>query len=259
MPSPSRREPGLATLRRWLTPGIVAFAGLAAPSLAAQPTLPADKRCLALVAYAEAVSEGKPGMAAVIRVMHNRVRDPRFPESACAVARHRGQFQAIEESPRYKQALKAPHRIDLARTLSADTSFERMMLRQVSELALDRKLARDRDPTGGALYFVNPEMMDPSRCPWFAKLKRTTVIGQHVFMTHYQPGERRRAPALDCRKAGRGWLALRKGAPGDTASPPAKPGAPVPALKVVARAPVPMPKPEAKATVVALGELRLAR
>ena len=44
-----------------------------------------------------------------------------------------------------------------------------------------------RDPTGGAVYFVNPRLMDPGKCPWFASLKRTASIGQHVFMADYAP------------------------------------------------------------------------
>ena len=35
--------------------------------------------------------------------------------------------------------------------------------------------------------------------PWFARLKRTAVIGEHVFMRHYAQGERpqrRRSIAL---------------------------------------------------------------
>lgn len=247
---------------RWrgLACGLLALVGLAAPG-AESAALPAETRCLALVAYAEAASEGRQGMAAVIRVMHNRVRDPRFPASACAVARQRGQFQSIEESLLYRRALRMPQRMNLARVLGADTEFERMMLRQVSELARDKKLARGRDPTGGALYFVNPEMMDPGRCPWFAKLKRTTTIGQHVFMTHYQKGERRRAPALDCRKAGQGWLAQRQGKGGTVpaATPEGARPVPLPMPKVGPPAPLPMPKPELSPTVVAMAEPHLAR
>jgi hypothetical protein len=252
-PPPNRpaRGRGTTSIRTGLIGVSLAAAGIAAASCAHAGPLPTESRCLALVAYAEAVSEGRTGMAAVIRVMHNRVRDQRFPKSACAVARQPGQFQAIDESRRYKAALKAPHRMSLARTLMADTGFERMMLRQASELALDRKLARGRDPTGGALYFVNLHMMDPGRCAWFARLKRTTAIGRHVFMTHYGRGERRRGPALDCRRVGQGWIAARKGKVIE--------GAPLPMLKVRLRAPVPVPKPVPKPIVVALTEPRPTR
>lgn len=231
----------------------------AGPALAKPDKLSSNARCLTVVGYAEAVSEGNEGMAAVMRVVHNRIRDGRFPGSACAVVRHGGQFQAIEESRRIKAALKAPQRMDLEKTLDARTSFTRMMLDQARRLAVDPKVAKGKDPTKGALYFVNPHMMDPSRCPWFAKLKRTTRIGSHVFMTHYRKGEKRQGPALDCRTAGKGWLAQRRGAKtiladldaGDPVAGSRKAAVVRPALKPLdaypevdtALIPVPQPKP----------------
>lgn len=207
------------------------------PARAADRLDPA-RRCLAIVGYAEASSEGMKGMAAVIRVMHNRVRDPRFPDHPCKVARQKGQFQAVEESARIKRALAAPHKANLELVLLADTSFERMVLDQARRLASDRRVARGPDPTGGALYFVNPDMMDPSRCPWFAKLKRTTRIGDHVFMRHYRKGEKRGAPALDCRTVGQGWYAQR--------------GKSADAQRELAEASVkPIPVPRPRPTVVA--------
>jgi hypothetical protein len=47
--------------------------------------------------------------------------------------------------------------------------------------------------------------MDPAKCPWFAKLKRAVVIGEHVFMRHYAPSERPQRAALDCARAGKGY------------------------------------------------------
>ena len=70
-------------------------------------------------------------------------------------------------------------------------------------LALAKRHASDgSDPTQGALYFVNPRLMDPGNCPWFARRKRTATIGQHVFLTEYGPDEQRGAPGLDCSIAG---------------------------------------------------------
>jgi Cell Wall Hydrolase len=163
-------------------------------------------RCLAAVGYAEASAEGIKGMAAVMRVVHNRVRDKRFPGHPCKVVGQGGQFQAIDERPALRAAVRSPARLNLPRLLAVDSSFERMLMSQAMRLATDPRIARGPDLTKGALYFVNPDMMDPSRCAWFAKLKRTTVVGSHVFLTHYKPGEKRRAPALDCRKVGKGWL-----------------------------------------------------
>ncbi len=243
---------GFPSLRAHLIAALLGVtAGLAAPAPAEADTLGPGSRCLALVGYAEAVSEGNEGMAAVMRVVHNRIRDGRFPGNACAVVRQGGQFQAIEESRRIKTALKAPHRMSLEKTLNTRTSFTKMMLGQARRLAVDPQVARGKDPTSGALYFVNPHMMDPSRCPWFAKLKRTTRIGSHVFMTHYKKGEKRQGLALDCRTAGKGWLAQRKGArtivadlkAGDPAGLRKAPVQPVEDAPSLAFVPVPQPKP----------------
>jgi hypothetical protein len=204
-------------------------------------------RCLAMVGYAEAVSEGQQGMAAVMRVVHNRTRDPRFPNHACKVVGQNGQFQAIEESRKLKWSTRRPQKTSLEWALSANTAYERKMLALARRLAIDPRVARGRDPTGGALYFVNPDMMDPSRCQWFAKLKRTTRIGSHVFMTHYKPGERRGSPALDCGAAGKGWMiATHKG----------RYAAPTVARAegiAAPTAPVPAPRPAGRPTVVASG------
>ena len=70
---------------------------LAAGPAAAKPDrLSPNARCLTLVGYAEAVSEGNAGMAAVMRVVHNRIRDGRFPKSACGVAVHKLPHQTAE-------------------------------------------------------------------------------------------------------------------------------------------------------------------
>ena len=66
-------------------------------------------------------------------------------------------------------------------------------------------------PTGGAIFFVNPYVMDPANCPWFSRLKRTATIGAHVFMTHYGDGEERQGPAIDCATAGAGFKSWLRG------------------------------------------------
>ena len=145
-----------------------------------------------------------------MRVVHNRTHNSGFPDQPCKVVAQDGQFQSIDESRKLKWAALKPRRTSLEWALGADSAFERKMLGVARRLAGDPRVASGRDPTGGALFFVNPDMMDPSRCAWFAGLKRTAQIGSHVFMTHYQPGEARGGPALDCSEAGRGYLALRR-------------------------------------------------
>lgn len=158
-----------------------------------------ETKCLAMIAFAEAASEGRDGMAAVIRVVRNRKAHPSFPRDACAVALQDRQFQPVAESAALQRALADPSAVDI------DTFFGTSRSER-SAMATARKLAASsgrEDPTGGALYFVNPRFMDPRHCPWFATLKRTTEIGGHVFMTHYGEGEERDGPALDCATAGK--------------------------------------------------------
>jgi spore germination cell wall hydrolase CwlJ-like protein len=166
-----------------------------------------EQDCAALIAYLEAAVEGLRGMQAVIRVVHNRMRDQRFARTACSVVGQDGQFQPMEQRPLLKREVRSGRPLNLKRLLGIDTPFKRMILSQALRLAAT---APAEDATKGALYFVNPRLMDPNRCPWFAALRRTTKIGAHFFFTHYREDERRRGPALDCRVAGRdNWMIAR--------------------------------------------------
>jgi hypothetical protein len=179
---------------------LLALSGLAGTASAADASrLDREARCLAMIAFAEAAGEGRAGMAAVIRVVRNRAAHPSFPRDACAVAMQDRQFQPVAESPALKRALADPSSVDID-SLFGSSRADR------AAMAMARKLAANNarfDPTGGALYFVNPRFMDPRHCPWFSTLKRTTEIGGHVFMTHYDNGEERGGPALDCATAGK--------------------------------------------------------
>jgi len=168
----------------------LATAALALPTVAPAAT-PAE-RCTAMIAVLEAAGEGADGMAAVIEVVKNRAADPRFPDDACAVVAQDRQFQPVGEWPALRRALAQPASFDPASMLRGGPG----------QRSLQRALELTRQPprglTKGALYFVNPLAMDPRHCPWFATLKRTVTIKNHVFMTHYGPSEKRGAPALDC-------------------------------------------------------------
>jgi hypothetical protein len=162
-----------------------------------------ERRCLTMIAFAEAASEGLAGMAAVMRVVRNRLAHPSFPKDSCAVALQDGQFQPVGERSALRQALAAPEGKNLSQVLGATSRASRLALVQAWRIAAMPERVMPRDPTGGALYFVNPRLMDPAKCPWFAGLKRTATIGRHVFMTHYRPGEPKLGPALDCAAAGK--------------------------------------------------------
>ncbi|HMR32813.1 MAG TPA: cell wall hydrolase [Geminicoccaceae bacterium] len=181
---------------------LLSLLGLLLVSAAARAELPVsdrEARCLAMIAFAEAASEGRDGMAAVIRVVRNRKGHSSFPSDACAVALQDRQFQPVSESPALKRALADPDSIDLDRFFG-NGKADRAAMATARTLAAAKA---GEDPTKGALYFVNPRFMDPRHCSWFATLKRTTEIGGHVFMTHYAAGEERGGPALDCATAGK--------------------------------------------------------
>ena len=54
-----------------------------------------QRRCLTMIAYAEAAGEGSGGMLAVMKVVHNRVAHPDFADDICDVAVERGHRQPI--------------------------------------------------------------------------------------------------------------------------------------------------------------------
>jgi spore germination cell wall hydrolase CwlJ-like protein len=180
---------------------ILLAASCLAASAAASAEQPSGRevRCLAMVAYAEAAVDGLAGMAAVIRVVRNRTADPRFPNDACAVIAQADQFTPITRSPVLRQVALDPEGYSLPQVLGARSPAARRLLVAAHGLA---RAPAGPDPTGGALYFVNPAYMDPDLCPWFARLRRTAAIGGHVFMAERKAGEPRGGPALECAEAG---------------------------------------------------------
>jgi hypothetical protein len=89
---------------------LVLAGALAAPLHTPTAEQPSGRevRCLALVAYAEAVIDGREGMAAVIRVIRNRMADPRFPDEACAVIAQVAQFQPVAHSTVLQRVVRDP-------------------------------------------------------------------------------------------------------------------------------------------------------
>jgi spore germination cell wall hydrolase CwlJ-like protein len=139
-------------------------------------------------------------MAAVIRVVRNRMADPRFPGDACAVILQVAQFQPIAQSDILQKVARDPEGYSIPQILGLRNPGSRRLLAAAHRLA--RAPSTTPDPTGGALYFLNPDLMDPDRCPWFAGLKRTASIGAHVFLADRAPDDPAGPPALDCSAAG---------------------------------------------------------
>lgn len=114
--------------------------------------------CLANVIYREARGESRAGQQAVAHVVLNRVKDPAFPDSICAVVRQPGQF-----APRASGRPLDEQSYDRAKVVA------RNAIRGVSD-----------DPTGGATYFH----AGANRPKWSWSLVGAGQIGKHRF---YRP------------------------------------------------------------------------
>lgn len=130
-----------------------------APPRAALPgaparVLPLERHLLAALIWHEARGEPFEGQIAVGAVVLNRVRHPAFPDTILGVLTQPGQF---------------PFTLD---------QLERTRPDPWAYAAADRALAGE-DPTGGALYFYNP---DKTTTPEFWATRPVLArIGRHVF------------------------------------------------------------------------------
>lgn len=108
---------------------------------------------LARVIYAEARGEGIEGQVAVGAVVLNRLKDPEFPKTIKEVIFQRGAFTAVDDQ-----------QIHL---LPNEVAF------QAAQKALEGK-----DPTGGALYYYNPQT---AKDQWIKSRPVVKRIGNHTF------------------------------------------------------------------------------
>lgn len=113
-----------------------------------------DFYLLSRIITAEAQGEPYTGQVAVGAVILNRVDHPSFPSSVAGVIYQNGAFSPI-----------------------ANGEFDRVTITESA-----RKAAQDclngSDPTGGAIYFYNP---DKSTSKWILSRETVLVIGDHVF------------------------------------------------------------------------------
>lgn len=122
-----------------------------------------ERRCLALSMYWEAKAEGRRGMRAVGHVVMNRVRDPRFPNTPCAVVEEGGEQRGCQFS------WYCDGRSDVPR--------EAENWRRARVLASELLAGEHRDITKGALFFHARRL----KSPWRVEREKTVSIGQHVF------------------------------------------------------------------------------
>lgn len=119
----------------------------------------------ARIAWGEARGEPDDGMHAVLNVMMNRKRDPRFPGTLAGVARQPYQFTAYNRGD--------PNREKLLKVTGDDPQF-----RRARRLATFAQLGLLWDVTDGATYFHTTEIARPD---YLLDADVSTVIGNHIF------------------------------------------------------------------------------
>jgi N-acetylmuramoyl-L-alanine amidase len=112
-----------------------------------------DVYLLARAIYGEARGEPYVGKVAVAAVILNRVKSPEFPNTIAGVIFQPGAFTAVSDG----QINLTPDEESLAAARDAINGW---------------------DPTGGALYYYNPEK---STSEWIWSRKVHLVIGKHHF------------------------------------------------------------------------------
>lgn len=141
-------------------------------------------RCLAIIAWLEARSEGVTGMRAVVAVVLNRARSTAFPDHPCDVVAQDAAFEplSLRSNRPHATALRQRKLAPFPRPENAvDAAALHRAQLLVWNLAQNRELI---DPTGGATHFLAPEVMAERghNLPIWAEIYETTArIGGHRF------------------------------------------------------------------------------
>ena len=124
-------------------------------------------QCLTEALYFEARGESLIGQVAVAEVILNRKAHTRFPKSICGV---------INQGAKRKSGCQFSYKCDGHKEVFAEReAYE--SVGKLAQLMLDGSL---RDLTKGATFYhtksVNPR--------WSRKLKKTAIIGEHLFFSY---------------------------------------------------------------------------
>ena len=134
--------------------GVSSGGGLSATGGFVVPATEADITLLARIIEIEARGEPYLGKVAVGAVVVNRVKDPRFPSTIRDVIFEPNQFKSVASLSRFPVPSEESRRAAI-------------------------EALRGRDPTGGALFFYNPDVV--GRHPWWDSRPNRVRIGNHVF------------------------------------------------------------------------------
>ncbi len=136
-----------------------------ARKLAARKRFLRERACLTKALYFEARSEGARGQMAVARVILNRVKDPRFPNSICGVV-----YQGAERRNSCQFSFACDGKPDVATQPKAWAEA-----RRIASKAMNGKLGMSI--LAGATYYH----ADYVRPRWASAMRKIAKIGRHIF------------------------------------------------------------------------------
>jgi spore germination cell wall hydrolase CwlJ-like protein len=153
--------------------------------------------CMAQNIYFESRAEGEQGKQAVAHVVQNRIKDPRFPKTACGVIQEGRHFESWKTkgqavTPEERQYIPRRNQCQFSWYCDGLKDTIWVELRDGTPIEANRQAWRDsvriawqvmqgelKDNTGGATYYYAHNLVYPS---WADVKQQTRVIGDHTFM-----------------------------------------------------------------------------
>ena len=163
-----------------------------------KPVDPTQLFCMAQNIYFESRAEGESGKQAVAHVVQNRVRDPRFPKTVCAVIQEGRHVESWKTkgvegvAPQDRMYIPRRHQCQFSWYCDGLKDIIWVQLRDGTAIEANRTAWRDsvriawqvmqgelKDNTGGATYYYAHNLVYPQ---WADVKQQTQVIGAHTFM-----------------------------------------------------------------------------
>jgi spore germination cell wall hydrolase CwlJ-like protein len=153
--------------------------------------------CMAQNIYFESRAEGEQGKQAVAHVVQNRIRDPKFPKTACGVIQEGRHFESWKTkgqavTPEERQYIPRRNQCQFSWYCDGLKDIIWIQLRDGTPIEANRQAWRDsvriawqvmwgelKDNTGGATYYYAHNLVYPQ---WADHKQQTRVIGDHTFM-----------------------------------------------------------------------------
>jgi spore germination cell wall hydrolase CwlJ-like protein len=168
-----------------------------AQDLNRKPVDNAQLFCMAQNIYFESRAEGEQGKQAVAHVVQNRIKDPKFPKTACGVIQEGRHFESwrtkgVEMAPEQRQYIPRRNQCQFSWYCDGLKDIIWIELRDGTPIEANRQAWRDsvriavqvmqgelKDNTGGATYYYAHNLVYPQ---WADVKQQTRVIGDHTFM-----------------------------------------------------------------------------